>query len=307
MSKRARRSWRAQAWRSNDWFDDQDCHETLAGDLSRDDEVGGLEQPSRLRPAMPEPHGQPSGTADASSIAGDGRFSSAEAGDLLAHELRQPLFTIAMANESLRLLVQRSEPDRDQMRASVARIAEQVERAQMIIEHALLLASGRSRDRDEADVIASAAHAAHLLEERRSDSEVELIWQLPEGKTVVAANSFDLEQAFVNILRNAMDSIEDRRKGGWLGRGRIVVTIQQCGGDVRCTVADNGAGLVPSTIRDLFRPFFTTKEKGGTGLGLHICRSVINKAGGEICIKPRSLEGAKVEIRMPLVRHEAKA
>lgn len=219
----------------------------------------------------------------------------------LAHELRQPLFTIAMANENLRLLIESETPDRAMMRQSVKRIDEQVQRAQAIIDQTLSRASGGTQAREAGDLAAAAQRAAQLLDSMPAARRVAFAWQLPHERLLVGVTQLELEQVFVNLLRNAMESIADRRKEGWEGQGCIIVTIERCANEVRCVVTDDGAGLAPATDTGLFQPFFTTKSNGGTGLGLHICREIVTRAGGMIDVQPGQSEGAQVEIRLPLL------
>lgn len=233
-----------------------------------------------------------------------GKTRLAELGQLsctIAHELRQPLFTISMASENLRLMLETDAGDRDRMQQSVRRIAEQVQRAQTIIDQTLAYATGVDTAPDIADIGEAAANAigflAGMLE--RSDVEVKADWSIDTA--FVGVSRIEMEQVFVNLLRNAVESIEDRRRAGWRGAGKIVLTIEKVGANVRCIITDNGAGLTPQTSEAAFEPFFTTKARNGTGLGLHICRQILAKAGGVIRLVPGPVEGARVEVRLHLV------
>lgn len=222
----------------------------------------------------------------------------------IAHELRQPLFTIAMANENLGVMLESGDADQDRLLRSVARIAEQVRRAQAIIEHTLSYAAG---DRGPADQICLAEAAERSIELLRpmfasADVTVERRWSA--GLYMVDVPPIELEQVFVNVLRNAFDSIVDRRKSGWTGGGRIVIAIDQVGdqvgGGTRCVICDNGSGIAQVASDAMFRPFFTTKAREGTGLGLHVCRQILERAEGAIQLSPGGSEGAVVEIRLPV-------
>jgi len=228
----------------------------------------------------------------------DQRSLSPQTNGIIAHELRQPLFAIAMASENLRLMLECDDPDHETMQGSVNRIAEQAQRAQAIIEHTLLRASGETRI-ETADVAQAARRAVALLDGTARDLDVVVACQLPEEQLLAGLSVIELEQVFVNLIRNALDSIGERRTAGWEGQGLIMITVQKFAGDVHCVVSDNGAGL--PDVGGLFEPFFTTKAQGGTGLGLHICREILNKADGDI--RPRSSAGggAEFEIRVPLV------
>ena len=222
---------------------------------------------------------------------------------MLAHELRQPLFTISMANENLRVMLEGSEPDQNRMRQAVLRIAEQVDRAQAIINRTLSAPSEQIVQRESTDVIDAIRSSVGLVAELPEACDVEFISQLPEERMLVGLSRIETEQVFVNLLRNAVDSIADRYRGGWRGPGRVSVTLQASGGDLRCVVADNGAGIATATLKTVFEPFVTTKASGGTGLGLHICRQIVSKAGGSIELKSGRIDGALAVLRLPRVAY----
>ncbi|MPS70167.1 sensor histidine kinase [Novosphingobium aerophilum] len=228
----------------------------------------------------------------------------------LAHELRQPLFTISMANESLRLMLDRADTTRSRLHMAAARIAAQVQRAQTIIKRTL----SDTRDEDvlpgSADVMDAARHSVEFLEALfdRIGIRVEL-----DSRGLVACVDLDrveLEQVFVNVLRNAADSIQSRREQGWDGQGTITIALEVEAGQIRCMIADNGAGLPPDLAQVAFEPFFTTKAHEGTGLGLHICRQILERAHGAIRLvsgngegtsaESAGAEGARVDISLPL-------
>lgn len=233
-----------------------------------------------------------------------GKTRLAELGQLsctIAHELRQPFFTIAMASENLRLMLENESGDRARMQQSVSRIAEQVQRAQAIIDQTLAYATGVNPAPGVADLGEAAASAISFLTGMLESSDVEIKADWSITPALVGVTRVEMEQVFVNLLRNAVDSIEDRRRGGWEGSGRIVLTIEQVDQTVRCIITDNGAGLTTKTSEAAFEPFFTTKARTGTGLGLHICRQILNKASGVIRLLPGAVEGARVEIRLPVL------
>ncbi len=233
-----------------------------------------------------------------------GKTRLAELGQLsctIAHELRQPLFTIAMASENLRLMLDSEESDRDRMQLSVDRIAEQVQRAQGIIDQTLAYATGADTTVGVADLGEAAANAIRFLSGllETSNTEIKADWSITP--VLVGISRIEMEQVFVNVLRNAVESIEDRRRAGWEGSGKIVLTIERVGSSVRCIVTDNGAGVTREVSEEAFQPFFTTKARAGTGLGLHISRKILAKAKGVMRLVPGPVEGARIEIRLHVV------
>lgn len=236
----------------------------------------------------------------AADRSGGTSLTMAQTSYALAHELRQPLFTVALAAENLRLMLASDEPDGARMRQSVARIAEQVERAQAIIDQTLAHASGLQRERESADVVQAARKAEAAFETIPAAREIDFSWDLPADRLLVDVNPVELEQVFVNLMRNAIESVRDRRESGGSERGLVAITIEMDDDHVCCLVTDNGAGLVSPDEDAFFQPFFTTKASRGTGLGLHICRQIIGKAGGQIGIRNHAPQGAEVWIRIPL-------
>jgi len=219
----------------------------------------------------------------------------------LAHELRQPLFSIAIANENLRLLLERGDAMHPQLGKAIERIAEQVQRAQTIIDHTLAYASGNSRGVVSADFGCAARDAVRVLAPLFDKTDIEV----EQCRTPVPANvglcQIEAEQVLVNILRNAAESIEARRETGWQGRGHIAIRLDIAENTLRCVISDNGAGLSGDLARVAFQQFFTTKPRNGTGLGLHICRQVLAKIGGTVELSPGEVEGARVTIELPLL------
>lgn len=221
----------------------------------------------------------------------------------IAHELRQPLFTIAMANENLRLLL-RGEigTNRARMELAIARIAEQVQRAEAIIESTLAYAAHSAKERS--DLAEAANNGVRFLAELLSARGIVVERCVFASRMPVRVSRVELEQVFVNLLRNAIDSIGERRKGGWQGEGHILVQLGAEEAEGWCRVSDNGAGLSREVSEAAFTPFFTTKLHDGTGLGLHICRQILAKGEGTIHLVPRREQGAMVEIRLPLLSDE---
>ena len=114
------------------------------------------------------------------------------------------------------------------------------------------------------------------------------------GLPHVIGSSGKLEQVLVNLINNA-------REAGGQTIGITVNTMQNDAGPlVRIAVEDSGPGIAPNILRQLFVAFVTTKERGkGTGLGLRICRRIIEEMGGSITAANRAEGGARFEILLP--------
>ncbi len=119
-----------------------------------------------------------------------------------------------------------------------------------------------------------------------------------QGVECAMADPRALQQVLINIVANSIDSLAGR------GDPFISITAALCGTGIRITVADNGAGMAPNQIKELFRPFRTTKPNG-TGLGLVISRKMLAGMGGSIDIESRKNEGTAAHIVIPHVTEQA--
>ncbi len=119
---------------------------------------------------------------------------------------------------------------------------------------------------------------------------------VPDHLPYVTGNSQQLEQVFVNLLLNALQSLPDRSREVYVG-----ARLDETHGDVRVTVRDHGRGISARDLGRLTEPFFTTRgETGGTGLGLSISRSIMERLGGSIAFESQLEWGTTVTIRIPV-------
>lgn len=216
----------------------------------------------------------------------------------IGHELRQPLFTIAMATENLRLTLDAPEIAKAEIQAAVERIAEQVERAQTIITQILDQHAKAGAPSGPVDPAQAANNAIRFLEGLLDTIDVTVSGH--EAGALVSMDAIQMEQVFVNVMRNAAESIAARRRTGWSGEGRMTIRFDTEGGRLRCRISDNGAGFAEGMEGTRFRPFVTTKGSEGTGLGLHICERILAAADGTIRLYRGETEGAEVELMLPL-------
>jgi signal transduction histidine kinase/class 3 adenylate cyclase len=140
---------------------------------------------------------------------------------------------------------------------------------------------------------------------RRLDglTDVELTWDLAEGPLVVSLPAGDLEFILRNLVENAIRAIDGR--GGGHGRVQVALTSQQdhTGAWCRLVVADDGRGILPEHLDQIFVPLFTTRPEGtlgGFGFGLYYVKLLVDKHGGRIAVHSEPGAGARFTIRFPL-------
>jgi two-component system, LuxR family, sensor histidine kinase DctS len=206
-----------------------------------------------------------------------------EMASLLSHELNQPLAAIASyASGSLNLLDAPHVPaeDRDMLRQAVARIAEQAERAGRTIQsvHDFVRRREHAHEAVAPQRLVDAVLPLVRLQARKSSTRIEL--DLPADLPAVRADRTMVEQVLLNLTRNGMQAMETEATPV-ASRVLKVAAVARVPGWVEFAVADAGPGIAPDVAARLFTPFFTTRAEG-MGLGLSLCRTVIEQHGGAL-------------------------
>jgi signal transduction histidine kinase len=205
----------------------------------------------------------------------------------IAHEIKQPLSgMITNADAGLRWL-DRTTPDLDEAKAAFKQIIHAGHRAGAVIDGIRAIFKKDTRNRTSLDINEPIGDALALvgdeLRKHRVSVQVERDEQLP----LVKADRVQMRQVLLNLITNAIDSMAARDGARAL---RVRSEIHD-GGGVIVSVADTGTGIGPQELERIFNPLFTTKS-GGMGMGLSICRSIIEAHGGRLWVAPNKPEGA---------------
>jgi signal transduction histidine kinase len=205
----------------------------------------------------------------------------------IAHEIKQPLSgMITNADAGLRWL-DRTTPDLDKAKASFKLIISDGHRAGAVIESIRAIFKKDARNRTSLDINELVGDALALvgdeLQKHRVSVQAEQNEQLPRVK----GDRVQVQQVLLNLITNAIDSMA--AKDG--SRVLCVRSEVHDGGGVIVSVADTGTGIGPQELERIFNPLFTTKS-GGMGMGLSICRSIIEAHNGQLWVTPNKPEGA---------------
>jgi two-component system sensor kinase FixL len=192
----------------------------------------------------------------------------------LVHEVTQPLTAIRnYLGAALRLLADDGGP---KVRQAIQRANEQGDRAHQIIEHLRGFARKAEPQRRPEDLAATFQQALGLAMLGRPAPRPLVTVHCDPAASPVLIDRIQIEQVLFNLVRNALEAM-----AGSLNP-TLTVTASPCGNDrTEVVVADTGPGLVPEIRERLFRPF-TSSKTGGMGVGLSICRSIVQAHGGEI-------------------------
>ena len=213
----------------------------------------------------------------------------------LAHELNQPLAEISNYAEACRRMVEPDSGTADKMLIELLkRTAGEALRAGDIIRkmRRFTISGEITRQPEELHAIIDDACAA--VHGRSSASGVRILRDFDSRVRLVPADRLQIEQVLANLIANALEATQGRPDR------RVAIDTRRKRDAVIVSVADNGDGL-PEGMRDnLFEPFRTTKEKG-TGLGLPICRTIVEAHGGQIWAEQSRDGGAVVKFTLPLL------
>ena len=217
-----------------------------------------------------------------------------ELATLLAHELNQPLATIATYAEVGEQLLRKPSPDPDEVAANLKRISQQALRAGGIIRHLRSLVSRRHVDPMPMDLNEVVRNACDLLAPQARRSAIRLEMQLDPRLPPLVGVDVQVEQVLLNLLQNAFDAIQDAGMEG----GTVTVQTRWSGDMVRVTVSDSGPGIDAASAVALFEPLASQKAHG-LGVGLRISRSLIEAHGGRLWVEPR-VPGGVFHFELPL-------
>jgi signal transduction histidine kinase len=210
----------------------------------------------------------------------------------IAHELNNPLSNVSTSAEIL--LEENERAGAAERRELIRQIVSETERAGDIVRTVLDFTRERPFDRRSTNVL-SAVRGSLILCRGALPARVSVDVDVPPDLEVLADKA-KIEQAFINLVKNAVDAMRDGA-----GDGVIRISARPAGADdVEIVVRDTGAGIPAALLERVFDPFFTTKDPGkGTGLGLYLAHQIVELHGGAIRVESAAGEGTAVVITLP--------
>lgn len=209
----------------------------------------------------------------------------------LAHEIGTPLGVIRGRAE---MVAKNAEP---KLRGTMELMITQIDRISKLVKSLLQIARGApSENAADVDVAAVIRDVTNLMSHELERNSIELVTHVPEG-TMVRAEAGPLGQVFLNLMVNSVHAIESARKAGRLDRHKVELICEPLDAKVRIQVRDSGCGISEKNLRNLFKPFFTTKDIGlGTGLGLATSYRLVQSWQGSLSAESRDGAGATFTI-----------
>jgi len=212
----------------------------------------------------------------------------------IAHEMNQPLASIVTNVDAAARWMGRPAPDLDEVKASLAQIRNSAYRARDLIGSIRAMVKRDGRNRTPLDLNELVREVLALTERELQRSRISVELGLHEQLPPVKADRIQLQQVLINLITNAIEAMRETKQP----RVLMVRSALQEPNRVLISVADSGPGIDPGIVDRIFNPLFTTKSNG-MGMGLAICRSIIEGHEGRLWASPGAQGGAAFEFALP--------
>ncbi len=218
-----------------------------------------------------------------------------EMASAIAHELNQPLSAIASYTTGCLNVLDAGEPPRSELKEALQKVAQQAQRAGRIIRRVYEFVRKSEPAKTAVRINAVVDEAVGFVDAEAHKRGVKIRSQLSQADPELHADRLMLQEVLLNLVRNGMDAMaatppENRQ---------ILITSESNGASVIVCVADRGCGLTPEVQEKLFEPFFTTKPEG-MGMGLNICRSIVELHRGRLWAEPNPGGGTVFSFSLPV-------
>jgi PAS domain S-box-containing protein len=231
------------------------------------------------------------------SLAHVARVSSmGEMASAIAHEVNQPLTAIANYVYACMRLLRRGASTQDEALEVMQRVATEAERAGEVVRKMRSFVRGEEGQVSAVDANFLVTEVLRLAAPEARQSGVELVQALDYELPEVCADSIQIQQVLLNLVRNAVEAIV---AGGARERNVRIETARGETGFVEIRVADTGPGLAAEALEKVFEPFYTTKAEG-IGIGLALSRSIADAHGGRLWATAAPGRGATFHLSLPI-------
>jgi C4-dicarboxylate-specific signal transduction histidine kinase len=217
----------------------------------------------------------------------------------IAHEIKQPIATARNNAASALRFLSRSPPDLEEVREALGCIVNDVDRAGDVIAGIRKLIQKAPAPRgDRLDINEAIREVTILTRGEATKNGVAVHMQLAEGLPRIQGDRVQLQQVILNLMINAIEAMGETDDAP---RDLLLITEKDEPDGVLVAVRDSGLGLAPAVLERLFEAFYTTKPSG-LGLGLSICRSIIEAHGGRLWASANVPRGAVFQFTAPVQR-----
>lgn len=214
----------------------------------------------------------------------------------IAHEINQPLMAVVMNAEACVKWMNGAHKDIDEAKAAAQRVIAEGHRAAEIIQRVRAIASNTPVTFERLDLVDVISSVLEVVQPEFRHQNIVLDVDLSSDTLPAIGDRIQLQQVMLNLLSNAADAVNASDDGG---RKIVVKSWSERNGAVCVSVEDTGVGVAPDVAEQVFDPFFTTKQ-AGIGMGLSICRSIVDAHGGQLSLEALAPRGARCLFTLPL-------
>lgn len=218
-----------------------------------------------------------------------------EMASTLAHELNQPLSAIASYTTGCINRLDSDDLPRNELREALGKLSSQAQRAGRIIRQVHDFVRRSEPQRATCDINEVIYEAIGLIEADARKRGVRIVRDLAGSLPGLMADRVMLEQVLINLMRNGMDAMQTTPAE----KKQLVVSTAAVEGGIMVGVADHGSGIAQNAAENLFEPFFSTKPEG-MGMGLNICRSIIEFHQGRLWVDDNLGGGTTFRFTLPV-------
>jgi PAS domain S-box-containing protein len=213
----------------------------------------------------------------------------------IAHEVKQPIAAAVTNAEAALEWLDGRPPDLEEVRGALARIVKDGHRAGDVIERVRALVKKTPSRRDCWDISGAVREVIDLTRGEAAKHSVLVETKLADGLPLIEGDRVQLQQVMLNLVINAVEAMGGDSEGP---RELLISSLRGEAGEVVVAVRDSGPGLAPPLHEQVFDAFYTTKQTG-LGLGLSICRSIIEAHGGRLWASANVPRGAVFQFTLP--------
>jgi C4-dicarboxylate-specific signal transduction histidine kinase len=215
----------------------------------------------------------------------------------IAHEVKQPITAAVTSAQTALRWLEAQPPELEEVREALSRIVRAGKRAGDVIGRIRALVTKEPPRKEPVEINVAIREVVELTRGEAVKARVSVRTDLAEGLPLIEGDHVQLQQVILNLIINGIEAMAADGDGS---RELLISTNRDGTGAVSVSVADTGPGLTAEGLKQLFAAFYTTKP-GGLGLGLSICRSIIEAHEGRLWASANDPHGARFEFTLPVV------
>ena len=233
--------------------------------------------------------------AHASPIAAVGHMSAC-----IVHEINQPITALLTNTEAALRFLDRPSPNLEESQQALIHVLQLGYRIVEIVRRTRDLLQRVSPQTDDLEINQAIREIISLSKEDQVKNDVSVHTRFAQGLPLVRADPIQMQQVILNLITNAVEAMSGLYEGA---RELCISTGQTASGDVLVTVQDSGPGMDAQSSDHLFDAFYSTKPRG-LGIGLSICRAIIEAHGGRLWASVSEPHGATFQFTLPQIRSD---